>query len=217
MVLLSNGEQLPKGSRVTGHVVEARAFSSTKHPMRPSRRRIWRYRSIEWVITRSRACAGTRQLRGGGGAPPQGIDESDTLGTMVLVGGAHYSPIAKRVTDGPDDDIVGYNKKQGVFARLLPGGAGCGEPRRSNPWRFFLRMRAECTACWESLSLKMARFASSRPIALSILVLAAPPCFRSISKRSSRPPESTCLSAQGTKISLQRMMAAPHLPKLWRE
>jgi hypothetical protein len=44
---------------------------------------------------------------------------------MVLIGGAHYSPIAKRVTDGPDDDIVGYNKRQGVFARLLPGGAGC--------------------------------------------------------------------------------------------
>ena len=44
---------------------------------------------------------------------------------MVLVGGAHYSPIGKRVTDGLYDDIVGYNKKQGVFARLLPGGGGC--------------------------------------------------------------------------------------------
>jgi hypothetical protein len=44
---------------------------------------------------------------------------------MVLVGGAHYSPIGKRVTDGRFDDIVGYNKKQGVFARLLPGSGGC--------------------------------------------------------------------------------------------
>ncbi len=43
----------------------------------------------------------------------------------MLIGGAHYSPIAKRVTDGPDDDIVGYNKKQGVFARLLASGSGC--------------------------------------------------------------------------------------------
>ena len=44
---------------------------------------------------------------------------------MVLIGGAHYSPVGKRVTEGPYDDIIGYKKKQGVFARLLPGGAGC--------------------------------------------------------------------------------------------
>jgi hypothetical protein len=44
---------------------------------------------------------------------------------MQLVGGGHYSPVGKRVTAGPEDDIVGYNKKQGVFARLLAGGSGC--------------------------------------------------------------------------------------------
>ena len=44
------------------------------------------------------------------------------LGTVTLIGGAHYSPIDKHVTDGPDDDVVAYNKKQGVFAHLLPGG-----------------------------------------------------------------------------------------------
>ena len=56
---------------------------------------------------------------------PRRIDETDSLGTMVLVGGAHYSPIDRHVTDGLDDDVVAYNKKQGVFAHLLPGGASC--------------------------------------------------------------------------------------------
>ena len=43
----------------------------------------------------------------------------------MLIGGAHYSPVDKHVTYGPEDDIVAYNKKQGVFAHLLPAGASC--------------------------------------------------------------------------------------------
>ena len=127
VVLLPNGNQLAKGARVTGHVVEARPFKFDETPyaaQQPS------YLSIqidhvanEPVTTSLRALA--TALAVGEALTPQGTDESDSLGTMVLVGGAHYSPIAKRVTDGPDDDIVGYNKRQGVFARLLPGGAGC--------------------------------------------------------------------------------------------
>jgi hypothetical protein len=127
VVLLPNGEQLAKGSLVTGHVVEARPFKFDETPyaaQQPS------YLSIqidhvvnEPVSTSLRALATALAVQEA--LTPQGTDESDTLGTMVLVGGAHYSPIAKRVTDGPDDDIVGYNKRQGVFARLLSGGAGC--------------------------------------------------------------------------------------------
>ena len=56
---------------------------------------------------------------------PQRMDETDAPGTMMLVGGGHYSPVGKRVTEGQYNDIVGYNKKQGVFGRLLPGGGGC--------------------------------------------------------------------------------------------
>jgi hypothetical protein len=127
VVLLPNGEQLPKGTLITGHVVAARPFKFDETPyavQQPS------YLSIQidhvgdlQVATSLRALA--TALTVGEALTPQGIDESDSLGTMVLIGGAHYSPIAKRITDGPDDDIVGYNKKQGVFARLLPGGAGC--------------------------------------------------------------------------------------------
>ena len=127
VVLLPDGEQLPKGTLVTGHVFETRPFKFDETPyavQQPS------YLSIQidhvadnQVATSVRALASA--LAVGEALTPQRIDETDSLGTMVLIGGAHYSPIARRVTDGPDDDIVGYNKRQGVFARLLPGGAGC--------------------------------------------------------------------------------------------
>jgi hypothetical protein len=127
VVVLPNGEQLPKGSLVTGHVVEVRSFKFDETPyaaQQPS------YLAIqidhvgnEPVTTSLRAMA--TALAAQEALMPHRTDESDSLGTMVMLGGAHYSPIAKRVTDGPDDDIVGYNKKQGVFARLLPGGAAC--------------------------------------------------------------------------------------------
>ena len=126
VVLLPNGEQLPKGSPVTGHVVEARPFRFDETPyavQQPSYLSIQIDRIADTPVTLSvRAIASAFAVQEA--LTPQRLDETDTLGTMVLVGGAHYSPIAKRVTDGPEDDIVGYNKKQGVFARLLPG-AGC--------------------------------------------------------------------------------------------
>jgi hypothetical protein len=127
VVLLPNGEQLPKGTLVTGHVVEARPFKFDEMPyavQQPS------YLSIQLdhvaenqVATSVRALASAMAV--GEALSPQRVDETDSLGTMALIGGGHYSPIGKRVTDGPYDDIVGYNKKQGVFARLLPGGPGC--------------------------------------------------------------------------------------------
>jgi hypothetical protein len=127
VVVLPGGEQLAKGTLVTGHVVEARAFKFDETPyaaQQPSYLAIQIDRvGNEPVATSLRAMA--TALAAQEALMPHRTDESDSLGTMVMLGGAHYSPIAKRVTDGPDDDIVGYNKKQGVFARLLSGGAGC--------------------------------------------------------------------------------------------
>jgi hypothetical protein len=127
VVLLPNGEEVPKGTPVTGHVVEARPFKFDETPyavQQPS------YLSIQLdhvaenqVATSVRALASAMAV--GEALRPQHIDETDQPGTMMLIGGGHYSPVGKRVTDGPYDDIVGYKKKQGVFARLLPGGPGC--------------------------------------------------------------------------------------------
>lgn len=168
VVVLSNGEQLAKGTLVTGHVVEARPFKFDETPYAAQQAS---YLAIqidhvanEPIATSLRAMATALAVQEA--LTPQGTDESDTLGTMVLVGGAHYSPIAKRVTDGPDDDIVGYNKRQGVFARLLPGGAGCAGTQTEQSVAIFSPMRAASTDLWVNICQPKAEpFAWSQPTA----------------------------------------------------
>jgi len=131
VVLLSNGDQLPKGSLVIGHIVESRPFNfdDTSYAAQQAS-----YLSIKIdqvgnqsgsgsIVTSVRALADPISVQEA--LTPHGIDETDYPGTVTLVGGAHYSPIDKHVTYGLDDDVVAYNKKQGVFAHLLPGGADC--------------------------------------------------------------------------------------------
>jgi hypothetical protein len=131
VVLLPDGQQIPKGTLVTGHIVEARPFTFDETPYAVQQAS---YLSIQLdsvmvkgvaitAATSVRAMADPITVREA--LYPHGIDETDAVGTVVLIGGAHYLPIEKRVTAGVDDDIVGYNKKQGVFAHLLPGGFGC--------------------------------------------------------------------------------------------
>ena len=127
VVLLPNGEQLPKGTLVTGHVVEARPFNfdRTHYAVQQAS-----YLSIQLDhVADNQAAIGVRALASNLAVQatftPEGIDEPYGMGTMPLVGGAHYSPVAGRVTEGQYDDVIGYRKKQGVFARLLHGGEGC--------------------------------------------------------------------------------------------
>ena len=130
VVVLPNGDQLPKGSIVTGHIVEARPFNFDDTPYAAQQAS---YLSIKIdqvgkdgtgsVVTTVRALADPISVEEA--LTPHGMDETDYPGTVTLIGGAHYSPVDKHVTYGPDDDIVAYNKKQGVFAHLLPAGASC--------------------------------------------------------------------------------------------
>ena len=130
VVVLPNGDQLPKGSMVTGHIVEARPFKFDDTPYAAQQAS---YLSIKIdqvgkdgtgpVVTTVRALADPISVEEA--LTPHGIDETDYPGTVTLIGGAHYSPVDKHVTYGAEDDIVAYNKKQGVFAHLLPGGADC--------------------------------------------------------------------------------------------
>jgi hypothetical protein len=126
VVLLSNGEQLPKGTDVVGHIVEARSFQFDDTPyvkQQPSNLAI-QIDTIQGtpVAATVRAMANAMDVQEA--MSPHGLDETDYPGTVTLVGGAHYSPIDKHVTEGTDDDVVAYNKKQGVFAHLLSGN-GC--------------------------------------------------------------------------------------------
>jgi hypothetical protein len=126
VVLLPSGEQLPKGTEVVGHIVEARGFQFDDTPyvkQQPSDIAI-QIDTIQGtaVAAMIRAMANAMDVQEAMSA--HGIDETDHPGTVTLVGGAHYSPVDKHVTEGSDDDIVAYNKKQGVFAHLLSGN-GC--------------------------------------------------------------------------------------------
>jgi hypothetical protein len=130
VVVLPNGDQLPKGSMVTGHIVEVRPFKFDDTPYTAQQAS---YLSIKIdqvgkdgtgpVVTTVRALADPISTEEA--LTPHGIDETDHPGTVTLIGGAHYSPVDKHVTYGVDDDVVAYNKKQGVFAHLLPGGTSC--------------------------------------------------------------------------------------------
>lgn len=125
IVTLSGGTIVPKGATLVGHVVESRAFVFDPTPyaiQKPSTLSI----HFDKVLARNemiRVDMSVRALANSGtayeAAVPQGIDESDHLGTMVQVGGDHFSPISKEVFSSDDEDIVGYNRKDGVFARLI--------------------------------------------------------------------------------------------------
>jgi hypothetical protein len=131
VVLLPNGDQIPKGALVTGHIVEARSFKFDDTPyaaQQPSYLAIKIDQVVDKngpssVVTSVRALANHNDVEQA--LTPHGIDETDWPGTVTMVGGAHYSPVDKHVTAGSEDDIVAYNKRQGVFAHLLPGGASC--------------------------------------------------------------------------------------------
>ncbi len=131
VVLLPNGDQLPKGSLVIGHIVEARPFKFDDTPYAVQQASYLSIK-IDQVVDKSGPSSVVTSVRAMAdpisaeeALTPHGIDETDYPGTVTLVGGAHYSPVDKHVTYGVDDDVVAYNKKQGVFAHLLPGGASC--------------------------------------------------------------------------------------------
>lgn len=124
IIRLPDGQILPKGASVVGHVVESRPFTFDPAPyaaQQPS------YLSIHFdkIITKSlemplntsvRALAGT--IDANEASTPHYLDETDSLGTMVQIGGDQFSPIGKELLT-LDGDVVGYIRQQGVFARLI--------------------------------------------------------------------------------------------------
>jgi hypothetical protein len=125
VVILPNGRLLPKGSTIAGHVVEARSFAfdpAASGPQTPSVLAI----HFDRVVAGDTALPVNLSLRALANASasyeatvPVGIDESDHTGTLVLIGGDAFSPLGKEVIDS-QGEVVGYHRRQGVFARLLP-------------------------------------------------------------------------------------------------
>ncbi len=124
VVLLPGGQVLPKGASVVGHVVDSRpfAFDPTPYAMQqPSYLSIHfdkiMANGVELSLNVSvRALANT--ISASEASTPHYLDETDSLRTMVLIGGDQFSRFDKELMSS-DGDVVGYIRKQGVFARLI--------------------------------------------------------------------------------------------------
>ena len=127
-VALPSGKSIAKGALLVGHVVALDAFHFDQTPyahQRPSMLSIHfdKLQTGDAAIPVSlsvRAIASTIDSREA--AYPHGIDETDHVGTMTLIGGTTFSPLDKMI-QSEDGDAIGYNRRTGVFARLIPSGS----------------------------------------------------------------------------------------------
>ncbi len=124
LVRLPDGQILPRGIEVVGHVAESRPFIFDPEPyatQRPS------YISVHFdriaaqgvdipLNVSIRALANT--IAAYDASTPHYLDETDSKGTMVQIGGDQFSPVGKELMS-LDGNIVGYIRDHGVFARLI--------------------------------------------------------------------------------------------------
>jgi hypothetical protein len=128
VIALPSGGHIAQGALVAGHItaVEAYSFNSTHYAHQaPSQISIHFDRiqqgSAEIPVSLFvRAIASTNDSREA--SYPHRTDDTDTLGTITLVGGTSYSPLAKMIQT-EDGDAIAYNRGSGLFARLMPAGA----------------------------------------------------------------------------------------------
>ncbi len=125
-VYLPQGQVLPTGTTLIGHVVESARFHFDPAPyavQTPSALAV-RFDEIAEGGSRIPVILEVRAISGPVAAHEASIlhyrDETDTTGTRILIGGSEFSPLESAVL-APDGDIAGYSRAQGVFARLLTG------------------------------------------------------------------------------------------------
>jgi hypothetical protein len=125
IVLLPGGQRLPKGTLLVGHVVDTQPYHFDPEPyshQKASSISIHFDQIVNGDLTLPvnlsvRALANTFESQW---APrPHYQDETDGAGTMILIGGDEFSPFDKTVRDD-SGDVIAYNRKDGLFARLLP-------------------------------------------------------------------------------------------------
>jgi hypothetical protein len=122
-VRLANGQVLPAGAHVTGHVVAAKAFTFDKTPYAKQQASTLtiRFDSIEskgetlplQVYVRAMA----DPLTVWDADRPQATD-MDPLSTRTQIGGDQVIPSQSEVRS-QDGDTVGYNRHGGVYAHLI--------------------------------------------------------------------------------------------------
>jgi hypothetical protein len=121
-----HGSEIRRGAKVLGHVVLGRAFTFDPAPYASQQPSILSIR-FDKVIIKDRTADVVVWVRAL--ADPvdslraktvEHFDEHDIVGTIVQIGGDTFRPNEEAVFS-PRGDIVAYNRKGGVFARLLPG------------------------------------------------------------------------------------------------
>jgi hypothetical protein len=123
-VYLPGGQVVPRGTTLIGHVVESAPFHFNPAPyaVQAGSTLAVRFDKIAEGDSTISVSLEVRAITGPVAAHEASIphyrDETDTTGTRVLIGGSEFSPLQSEVLS-PDGDIVGYNRAQGVFARLL--------------------------------------------------------------------------------------------------
>jgi hypothetical protein len=125
IVILRDGQRIPKGTLLVGHVVDAQPYHFDPEPyahQRSSSISIHFDEILDGDLTLPvnlsvRALANTFESQW---APrPHYQDETDGAGTMILIGGDRFSPFDQAVRDD-SGDVIAYNREDGLFARLLP-------------------------------------------------------------------------------------------------
>jgi hypothetical protein len=136
IVFLPGGQRLPKGTVLVGHVVDARPYHFDPEPyahQKASSISIHFDQIVNGDLTLPvnlsvRALANTFESQW---APrPHYQDETDGAGTMILIGGGEFSPFDRTVRDN-SGDVIAYNRKDGLFARLLPSDDPVSKTRRN--------------------------------------------------------------------------------------
>jgi hypothetical protein len=131
VVVLPDGKTVSKGSEVIGHVVAVESFHFDQAPyahQKPSMLSIHfdKLRNGDAAVPLNvsvRAIASTIDSRAA--AYPHSTDDTDHVGMMILIGGTTFSPLDKMIQT-EDGDAIGYNRRNGVFARLISSGSCSG-------------------------------------------------------------------------------------------
>jgi len=124
VVMLPGGRVIAAGAEVAGHVVESSGFhfDATAYTTQKASVLALHFDTIAVRGTKIAVSLGARAVAGAVASHEAAMlrsrDETDTTGTRVLVGGAEFSPWEGVVT-APSGAAEGYNRSEGVFARLI--------------------------------------------------------------------------------------------------
>ncbi|HEX4030409.1 MAG TPA: hypothetical protein VHX20_08585 [Terracidiphilus sp.] len=124
VIALPGGRSIAKGTVLVGHVAALQTFQFDQTPythQKPSMLAI-HFDKLQVgadaipVNLAVRAIANTNDSKDA--TYPHSTDDTDHVGTITLIGGTSFSPLDKMI-QSEDGDAIGYNRKNGVFAKLV--------------------------------------------------------------------------------------------------